>query len=374
MHYIDTGEGLAGVAERIRDTTLVAVDTEAAGYHRYHDRICLLQLSTRQETFVVDALAVEHVDPLKALLADPNVEVVFHDAEYDLRLLDRDLGVRVRGLFDTKLAAQFLGEPVIGLAGLLERYLGIHLEKKYQRADWARRPLPPEMLEYAATDTRHLPELRDMLRERLASLGRLAWAEEEFRIQEAGPGSVTSRADGMAYMRIKGTRDFTPRQLGALRELYAWRETQGRERDVAPFRIASNEALVDLARRLPVTIGEASSIPTVPRSLLARHGAELISLIREVRAQPESAMPERPRAPARPAPDPEVDQAVDRMRAVRDRAAELLGLDKGFLLPRHQLETIARAKPDSLEALASVPGVRRWQVEAVGAEILDALN
>src|SRR5690606_6938052 len=139
-------------------------------------------LATRTATYVVDTLAVTDLTPLAGVFAAPDLEVVFHDADYDLRILYRDFGLRVRGLFDTKLAAQFLGEPAIGLASLTEKYLGIRLEKKHQRADWAQRPLPDYLLEYAAEDTRHLPALRDRLK-----------AELEARAAGLGGGRVPDR-------------------------------------------------------------------------------------------------------------------------------------------------------------------------------------
>jgi ribonuclease D len=374
MTYVDTAEALDAAAEQIVQATLVAADTEAAGFHRYHDRICLLQLSTREATFVVDTLALEHLRPLAQPFADPDVEVVFHDADYDLRLLFRDFGLRVRGLFDTKIAAQFLGEPSIGLASLLERYLGVKLEKKYQRADWAQRPLSSPMLEYAALDTAHLPALRDTLRERLQQAGRLEWAEEEFRVQESASREPPDGPADQAYLRMKGIRDLRPRQLGALQALHAWREQQARDRDLAPFRVLPNEVLIELARQMPRSLAEAASLPTLPRSLIGRYGSALMEILDQVRSMPESALPQRPSGPSRPPPDPELEQLVDQLKNARDHAASALGLDRGFLLPRHQLEDIARSNPDSPAALAAIPGIRRWQIQAVGEPLLQVLN
>src|SRR5512138_860709 len=137
MHYVTDAAGLARVARDLKNAPLIAVDTEAAGYHRYHDRICLVQLSDRSRNYLIDTLAVHQLEGLGALLEDPAIETVFHDADYDLRLLVRDFGVRVRNLFDTKLAAQLLGEPAFGLGAIVEKYLGITMDKKHQRADWA---------------------------------------------------------------------------------------------------------------------------------------------------------------------------------------------------------------------------------------------
>lgn len=372
MRYVQSEPELEATAEEVAGAEAVAVDTEAAGYHRYFDRVCLIQLSTRSATYVIDTLAVPRVDGLGAVLESPSTEVVFHDADYDLRLLSRDFAVRVRGLFDTKIAAQFLGEPGIGLASLAEKYLGVKMEKKFQRADWAQRPLPSEMLEYAAEDTRHLLPLRDRLKERLVELDRLRWAEEEFRLQEETRWSAPVE-DPDAYMRLKGTRDLRPRQLAALREVYAWREDVARSRDVATFRVMSNEALIELARRMPETPAGLSAVPGVARSQASRYGADLLAALERARAIPGDALPMRPRGKGRPPPDPEFDAALERLRTARDEAAEKLGLDRGFLMPRSELEEIARQRPASLEELAAMPGMRQWRVEALGERIVEAV-
>ena len=147
---IESQADLEALFARLRSAPLLAVDTEAASFHRFIDRVYLLQISSRDETAVVDPLAVESLAPLSLVLADPEVEIVFHDADYDLRLLDREYGFRATAVFDTRIAAQLLNEPGVGLAALLEKYMGVRLDKRFQRADWSARPLSPEMLEYAA--------------------------------------------------------------------------------------------------------------------------------------------------------------------------------------------------------------------------------
>jgi ribonuclease D len=373
MEYIQTEAELETAISRLRGVPLLAADTEAAGYHRYEDRVCLLQLSTRADNLVIDTLSLEHLGGLAPLLADPDVEVVFHDADYDLRLLQRDFGLTVRGIFDTKIAAQFVGETAFGLASLVEKYLGTRLEKAFQRADWARRPLPPEMLEYAAGDTEYLPALRDALREALEETGRLAWAEEEFRLEESVRWAP-AEANGEGYLRLKNTRDLRPRQLAALRELYEWREGVARSRDVAPFRVLTNDVLVEIARRLPGSWTELAGIPGAPRSLAERYGQDLLAALERARRLREGELPVRPRGPRRPPPDPEFDELVERLRQVRDEAAEGLGLDRGFLMPRAQLEELARQRPSSIADLEAIPGFRHWQAEAVGGELITALR
>ncbi len=373
MRLITTIPELEALAERLSGEPLIAADSEAAGYHRYDDSLCLVQISIRDETWLIDTLAVRSLNPIAELFDDPAHEIVFHDADFDLRLLDRDFGVHVRGLFDTKIAARFTGVTSFGLASLLEQELGIELKKKYQRADWAQRPLPESMLEYAAMDTKYLPELRDRLRDRLESQGRLAWAEEEFRIQERTrwepPGD-----DRPPYLRIKRSRHLTPRSLAALREMYEWREDVARERDVATFRVVDDASLLGVARDMPERAAELKDVGELSQGNARRWGHELLAGVDRARALPEHELPERPQRSPPPPRDPALDARVDRLKAVRDRASERLALDRGFLMPRWQLEEIAAANPTTLDEIAAVDSMRRWQIEALGDELLDTLK
>ena len=373
MRLIESMRELESLAGRLAREPLVAADTEAAGYHRYVDRLCLLQLSTRDETWLVDTLAVGSLNPMADVFEDPSIEIIFHDADYDLRLLDRDFGVHVRGLFDTKIAARFVGERAFGLSSLLEAKLGIAMEKKFQRADWAKRPLSDEMLEYAAMDTRHLAELRDVLRSRLEEMGRLAWAEEEFRLAEQ-QGWDPPEDEDSAYMKLKGARDLDRRGLAALRELHAWREGIAEERDVAPFRVLNNEPILGMAAKLPADDRELVKVPGMSEGNVRRYGRDLLAALDRARSVPESDLPSWPRGPRRPPRDPEVDARADRLREARDRAAERLDLERGFLMPRAQLEELARKRPKDRRELAEITGVRSWQVEAIGDELLAVLS
>lgn len=372
MQYIQQKDEVRDVALALAGSKLIAADTEAAGYHRYHDRICLLQLSTRTETYIIDTLVITDLAPLAPLFTDPRCETVFHDADYDLRLLDRDFGLHVRGVFDTKVAAQFLGEPAFGLASLAEKYLNVKLEKKHQRADWAQRPLPNDMLEYAAQDTTLLPELRDRLIMELEAKGRLHWAEEEFRIAETvqwgGP------VDDAPFLKIKNTRDLKPRQLAALRELHVWREELARERDVAPFRVMTNDVLVAVARAMPADTAALVESVGVPAVLADRYGAELLGAVSRANQIANDDLPNRPRGPGRPQSDPALDARMELLKQARDRAADALGIDRGFLMPRAQLEEVARRIPRTEEELTAIPEIRRWQVEAAGGELMGALK
>ena len=371
--YIDTPAALDQVVAAASTESLIAVDTEAASFHRYVDRVYLVQVSTRRETVIIDPLAVPNLAALGELLANPSVEKVFHDADYDLRTLDRDYGFRARHLFDTRVAAQLAGEPAIGLAALALKYLGITLAKTHQRADWSQRPLTPAMLAYAAADTRNLPALRDALRERLVALGRLAWVEEEcVRIEALRWSGDGSTGAAEPFQRIKGARALSPRQLAGLRELVAWRDTMAAEQDKALFRIIGNESLLAVSQALPRTPAALGAVRGVPASLARRHGPGLIAAVDRALALPERDLPVRERGP-RQARDPELEARVERLKAARNQVAATLGIEPGVLCGKTTLEAIARARPADRTALAAVEGVRRWQVDVLGEAVLQAL-
>jgi ribonuclease D len=368
--YLDTPNAVTGFLNSIGRADAIALDTEGASYHRFVDRIYLLQLSTRDKSAIIDPLPIGTPPLLGELLESPNVEVVFHDADYDLRLLQQDYGWHVRNIFDTRVAAQLLGIRAFGLAALLERYFAVKLDKKHQRADWSRRPLTPDMLEYAALDTAHLLALRDLLAEELDRAGRRTWSQEEFALLE-GTRWGAEDAD-TAYLRMKGARDLTRRELAVLRELVPWRDMVARQADRATFRVIGNDQLLAMAREQPVTRDALATIKGMPRGLLESRGAELIAAVRRGLAVPEAELPRFPRAP-RWERDIDFDARVIALKAVRDEAAQRLDLDPGVLGARDRLEAVARKNPGSLEELTDIPELRRWQIDVLGEAFVRAL-
>src|SRR5687767_11532553 len=178
--YLDTPQQVELFLDDITGVHEIALDTEGASFHRFIDRIYLLQITTRERSAVIDPIPIGAPARLGEILEDREVEVVLHDADYDLRLLHQDYGWHVTNIFDTRIAAQLLGIKSFGLAALLEQYFDVKLDKKHQRADWSMRPLTPDMLEYAAQDTRYLLQLKDHMKGELERRGRLHWAEEAF--------------------------------------------------------------------------------------------------------------------------------------------------------------------------------------------------
>ena len=375
--FVDDPAELPLLRRALESEPWLALDCEAAGFHRYSDRLCLLQISTSSATQIVDPLALDPRAALRGPLEDPDIEVLMHGADYDLRLLDRDLGVGLRGLFDTQVAAALLGENSLGLAALLERHLGVKLSKKFQRADWARRPLPSDMMEYAASDTMHLRELADLLRTRLNQVGRLAWALDECRfLEEARWEDERSDEVEDPVVRVRGARDLTPREVAFLREALSWRDGIARERDKAPFRIAGDPALLETVVRRPGTTGQLAEVRGFNRALASQEGQDLLDRMAQVALLPEEEIVPYPRR-ARIGPGrltPEAEERAVRLKEIRNRRADELGIDRGTLLPNAVLFEIARREPHSPDELDAVPGLRHWQAEALGEALLATLN
>ena len=368
--YLDAASAVDQWLAGIRQTGILALDTEGASFHRYVDRIYLIQLSTRERHAIIDPLPIATPVGLGALVEDSAVEIVFHDADYDLRLLRQDYGWQVRNVFDTRIAAQLLGLKAFGLAALLERSFGIKLDKKHQRADWSMRPLTADMLDYAAQDTMHLLGLRDVLRAELEAKGRLAWAAEEFARLETIAWAAEDPA--AAFLRIKGARDLTRRELALFRELVQWRDATALALDRATFRVVGNETLFELARLAPRTRDALGKVKGMPRGILERAGEAILEAIGRGLAVPEAELPRFPKAP-RWDRDPDFDHKVGALKAVRDAAATRLDLDPGVLCSRERLEAVVRLLPREVDDLTRIPEFRRWQIAEMGAGFVQAL-
>lgn len=368
--YLDTADAVDRFLSGLTGVRSLALDTEGASFHRFVDRVYLLQLSTEHHEAVIDPLPIGVPERLGALLEDRAVEVILHDADYDLRLLHQDYGWRVTNLFDTRVAAQLLGLRAFGLAALLEQYFGLKLDKKHQRADWSMRPLTADMLDYAAQDTRHLLPLRQRLRQELEKKGRWHWAEEEFRRAEGTRWEDEEPNTG--FLRIKGARDLTRRELARLRELTKWRDGIAAELDRATFRVAGNEVLLDLSRAAPTTREGLFAVKGFPRGMPEARAQEALAAIARGNAVADADLPRFPKA-QRWDRDPEFDERVARLKAVRDQVATELDLDPGVLCSRDRMEAVARKNPRHVDELAEIKELRRWQAEVLGEQFVKAL-
>lgn len=348
----------------------IAVDLEADSMHSYKEKVCLLQFSTPESTWLVDPLAGPDLSPLKPILADPAIRKIFHAADYDIRCLHRDFGIEIRGLFDTMIGAQFLGEEKIGLADVLLKYFGVGLDKQYQRADWSLRPLTEGMVRYAAEDTRHLHRLAELWEERLREKGRLEWVAEEFSLLEK---ARFHEQDGPFFLRAKGAVALERRELAVLENLLRWRDGEARRRDCPPFKVMGNASLTEVARTQPRTPQGLVGIEGIPPRLADRYGRDLLGCVEEALLLPAEELPSFPRGERRER-DPESEKRFLRLKEWRRQKAAELEMDPGIVINNAALEEIARRLPKGTEDLAAIPGMKNWQRAVLGDGLLTALK
>lgn len=360
-------EGIAGLAA----SSIIALDTEASSFHRYREQVCLVQISTRERTWLIDPLAVPDLSELATLLADTAMEVVIHDADYDLRILAKYHGIRVENVFDTLVAAELLNEPEIGLASLLLKYQGLKVDKRFQKADWSKRPLPADMLAYAAGDTSHLIALRDTLKEQLIAKDRWSWAEEEFALLTDAPFNLPVDEEP-AFLKLKNAKTLKPHQLAILREVHGLRERIAEQMDRAPFMVIGNEALIGLATEPPGSLKDLGQRKGVGERLVQRHGKDFMAAVKRGLELPKEQWPHAPRGKRWPR-DPDYDDRLKRLKQERDRLTAEHDLRLGIVASNQMLSEIARTLPGDLEALAALPGIRRYQVRHFGKDLLNAL-
>jgi ribonuclease D len=346
---------------------LLAVDTESNSLHAYQERVCLIQFSTREEDFLVDPLAIDDLSPLAPIFADPKIEKIYHAAEYDVMTLKRDFSFEQRNLFDTYIAVRTLGWDHSGLADILETVFDVKLKKRYQRANWGKRPLPKEMLDYARFDTHYLIPLRQRLVQSLKAQGKLAEASEAFHLQTLVPPHENG-FDPLGFWGVGDTRKLNGRQAAILRELYLFREEEAQRQDVPPFKVFGNQSLLALAEAAPEDAKEFEQVKGMSGRRLSRYGGSILQAIRRGEHADEPGRPHYERPPD------DVLERYETLRTWRKLTARDRHIDSDIVLPRDTLWDIARANPSDAGSLKEVMQPLEWRFETYGETILQLLT
>lgn len=372
MKLLDTQSEVDEILSEALSEKRVAVDTEADSLHSYFDKVCLIQISTPKRDAVIDPLAPVSLETFGKLLVDPRIEKVLHGADYDLRILNRDFGFTIAPLFDTMVASQLLGYEAVGLAALLKRHFNADVDKSHQRADWAQRPLPRVMLQYATLDTRHLLELSNILRAELETLGRWDWAVEEFeRLSQIRYREQDIDPD--AYRKLKGISGLTPRQLAVLQRLFEWRDERARKRDVPPFRVLRNEPMIAIASAMPRELEALKKTKGVDQRMIDRAGAEILRRIEEAADLPESELPQRAEM-KKWIRDKDLEKRIEALKAARDAVVKEIRIDASILAPKHILAAVAQRKPRTSSDFDDVVSMRRWQRSLLEPPFLEVIS
>jgi ribonuclease D len=368
--WVRTPEELRGFLESLQGCRTLALDSESDSLHHHREKVCLIQItSDRNQARLLDPLALPDLSPLAPLLADPGVLKILHGADYDVTTLKRDFAFRLVNLFDTMIAARFLGLPEIGLQAMVRNELGVELSKANQRDDWSRRPLSPAQEAYALADVHHLLALQARLADKLRALGRLSWVQEECAAVAELPAARRD-ADPEAYLRIKGGSRLSPRNLAVLRELHAWRESRATASDVPAFKILGAEVLLALADNPPRNEGDLSRVRGIlPR--LKNQAPALLAAVERALALAEADLPTVRKAPRPLVPDA-VKRRIDALRAWRTQEAARLAVDVSVVLPQRLLDRVAEAAPRGVADLERVEGLRNWRIAAFGPAMVAA--
>src|ERR1700737_2921704 len=350
IEVIATSSQLRELLPQLKSVNRVALDTEADSLHCYREKLCLLQISTPARDVIVDPLADVDLAPLRDALA--NKEIVLHGADYDLRLLRRNLGFVPQRIFDTVLAARLIGIHEFSLAALVQRYFQIELAKGSQKANWAQRPLPTRMAEYAVNDTRYLLPLAEQLETELKSRNRMEWFRQSCQ-RALEQAAIDRERDVDEAWRISGAGALCGRASAILRELWNWREKEAEAADRPPFHILQNRELLHSAERFA-----AGESPDYKHFSNRRRRAFLEAAARALQLL-EKDWPVRPRRSGTRA-TAEVVKRIEQLRRNRDHAAKDLQIDSSLIAPRATLEVIAADETRASALLVS------WQQKLLG--------
>lgn len=364
--------------EQIQGQRLIALDTESNSLFRYYPKVCLIQLTALADTqtpdpqnvvdYLIDPLALANLHPLGKLLKNPEMEIIMHAADNDILLLQRDFDFQFHTIFDTQLAARILGWKQIGLAAMLQNHFGVASDKRMQRTDWGRRPLTPQQIMYAQTDTHYLPALRAQMIKELQAAGRWEEANEAFAmlrlIDYSEPAPRT-------FWQMRQLRDVPQEAYGLLEALWTWRETEAQRRDRPPFKIATDQVLVTLALYQPEQLEDLSSIHGIGQQLRKQYGKTLLKVIAEGQKQP---IPEPPTADRQEQPEKVVQNRYDILRHWRTKTAEKRGVAPEIVFSNSILLALAHRMPRSETEMQEIPEIGPWKAKTYGKDVLAMLH
>lgn len=364
---VNNPETYQQMLEHLATQDTIAIDTESNSLHAYHERVCLIQLSSATADFVVDPFVFDNLNALSELLSRLDIQKVFHAGDYDISCLKRDYDFTVHNVFDTMLAATALAEPNLGFAALIEKYYDITLDKKYQRANWGERPLKAEMLSYAQCDSHFLIPLRDALLPQLEASQRLDLVLEEGEGMARLVKPLEAHCEDI--WRVKGALDLSAEALSLLDALNHMREMIASKRDVPPFKVFSDRALIEIAQTQPHYIQELSLLPSLPESQVRRYGVMLMQTIQTWRENPRKVSPRKNHRLS----DAEMKRR-DALSDWRKQTAADEGLPSNAIISRELLDRLAHMEFSDIQQLKQAMQHFPYRYERYGDAIFDVLE
>ncbi len=369
--FVEQCLDLDPIAAELKREAAIGVDLEADSMFHYYEKVCLLQISTPSKNILIDPLALEDLSPLAPVFADSDIRKVFHGADYDIRSLHRDFGIEVNSLFDTQIAATFLGIRETGLANLLKDRFGVTAEKKYQKKDWSERPLEQPMLDYAAKDSFYLLTLANMLEEELKAKGRLYCVEEE--CERLSKVRVNQADRSNFFIKFKGAGKLDPRSLTVLEAILQFRDNMAKKRNRPPFKVLGNAQINKMVKAKPRSLTELRVKECLTPNQIKGFGRALSKKIDKALNLPEDVLLAYPKKTGRRV-GPKVAKRVKALKKWREERAGEIGLDPSLICPNTQIKSLAITHPKTPEELKGISEIKNWQRELFGHEICSILN
>ena len=370
--YVTDQSALELLCHTLRQSSRLALDTEFVGEDTFIPRLELIQVATATTAAVIDFPAVQangSLDVFWELICDAKIEKVFHAGRQDLDLFALHAGQIPKPFFDTQIAAAMVGYGAqVAYANLVQRLHGTKLAKAHTFTNWSARPLSDDQISYALEDVEFLLSIHTHLQDRLKTLGRSEWVNEEFARLESVVGEK-SREPQERYQRIRGWDTLKPKGAAVLRELAVWREAEARRRNVPRGRVMRDEVLLQLARHPPKSVNDLRGLRGVHSSEVDRHGGQLLAAITSALALPPSAWPEVP--PERK-PDPESTGIVELLQAVLKARAAEEGIAPTMLATSADLQTLVEAKQNRTALSISI--LHGWRRQLAGDLLLQVLD
>jgi len=369
--YVTTLNELKTVAAEFENASAVGVDLEADSMYHYREKVCLIQMATDRLNVVIDPLVIDDLSSLEPVFSRSDIRKVFHGADYDVRSLYRDFNIEINNLFDTQLASRFLGIEETGLEAVIKQRFGKTLDKRFQKKNWSLRPLPDEMIQYAAEDVIYLIDLAQMLEAELKEKERLEWVMEECRLL-TGVRPAEQNGEPL-YIKCKGAGKLDRRSLAVLEGLLQYRQTVAERKDRPLFKIISNGALLNIARCMPVTMDQLKTLCGVSAKQVQMYGKPLLRITARALEIPVNQLPVYPHKKA-PVPEPGVAARMKVLKSYRNRLADQLCMDPPLLCNKSLLAAIAVKKPANVRELASIDEIKHWQVDVFGNKMVSLLG
>ena len=368
---IDSRNELENVVKIMETEKTVGVDLEADSMYHFKEKVCLVQMAAPSINVVIDPLAVKDLSALKPLFKRNDICKIFHGADYDIRSLYRDFRITIDNLFDTELASRFLGFPETGLEAVVKKKFDVTLDKKFQRKDWSRRPLPPDMIAYAAEDVRYLLPLAESLKSELDEKNRLVWVYEECRqLSKVRPIGTNNQP---LYLNFKGAGKLDSRSLAVLEALLGFRRRIARRKDKPLFKIFSNRSLFELAGKKPLTLKQLEKTGVLSAKQISMYGRGLLTVMQDAMKLSEDELPLYPRKKTRRVSLAAAGR-VKALRKWRDEQVQKLSIDPALICSRALINTIAVQRPLKLSELAAIKEMKNWQRKEFGRDIVRVMK